>query len=660
MVQTAAYEDIQSLDMTPDGRYIAFVADIGAFSNSLNAVEIWDGQAASLVSASLDVNGQAPTNSLCDWPTLDPSGRLVTFLSTAANLVTNATPGDYHLYLRDLHAGTTTLLDADTNGAGSTLGPAAVPSVSADATLVAFACPGSSLVPNDGNRASDVFVREPGPGVTDLISAHDPALVSTTPNGPSALGASPVNADGTILAFESEANNVVANDTNRMRDVFVRDLTRQTNLLVSVNTNGFSGDGLSSDPSVSSDGRYVAFASYADDLVPNDSNQARDVFIRDLRVGTTTLISVNASGTGPGSGDSYGPLMSTNGRYVLFHSRAQNLGPTNNSGEILILRDWQAGTNYLVSASAVQMCAMTPDASRIVYVISLQAYVWDFQAGSTIYTRGAPPGGWPTCVAISADGSTIALGTPGGLGVANANTSTSTNLDSGIPPGGLYAAVQLSGDGRLLAASKSASTTLPKQIYLYDVLSAQPLLLSHSWNSTSPASADSDSPQFSPDGRFVAYQSRAADLLPGAGNGYSQVFLFDRETGTTSLLSVSGSSGDFGSGSSTHPVFSADGQTIWFQSAASDLVARDFNESGDLFAFTLIRASILPRLSPGEGPWLSWRYFPGQQYRVQFKDDLGATSWQDSTGTVTNDGLTAFFQDPAPGSVQRFYRVVGF
>lgn len=118
----------------------------------------------------------------------------------------------------------------------------------------------------------------------------------------------------------------MANDTNGCRDVFVRDLVGGTNILVSVNTNGnASGDGISFDPAISADGRYVAFTSSADNLVSSDNNRAQDVFIRDLQAGTTALVSVSTDGVSPGNDDSFSPTISASGRYVLFHSKASNL-----------------------------------------------------------------------------------------------------------------------------------------------------------------------------------------------------------------------------------------------------------------------------------------------------------------------------------------------
>ena len=187
-----------------------------------------------------------------------------------------------------------------------------------------------NVVMNDGNPDSDVFVRERAGGSAELVSVHDPSLPSVTPDG-GISGVTPysLSADGRYIAYFSDAGNVIPNDTNSYRDVFVRDLMTGTNVLVSVNTNGITGDSISTDPAISGNGRYVAFTSSANDLVANviynAIHNAQNVFVRDLQTGTTTLVSVSTDGVHAGNGDSFSPSISADGRYVLFYSKASNL-----------------------------------------------------------------------------------------------------------------------------------------------------------------------------------------------------------------------------------------------------------------------------------------------------------------------------------------------
>jgi hypothetical protein len=195
------------------------------------------------------------------------------------------------------------------------------------------------------NRSLDVFVRNIGSNSTELVSVCDTALPSNSPNAPSTLSLFSVNSDGRFIAFSTDAENVIPNDTNGCRDVVVRDLLLGTNLLVSANTNGLPANGVSTTPVISGDGRFVAFTSAASDLVPGDSNKSLDVFVRDMQSGLTTLISVTPNSSVPGNKDSFSPFISTDGRFVLFHSAATDLAPgLVPTGDNLFLRDRQLGT----------------------------------------------------------------------------------------------------------------------------------------------------------------------------------------------------------------------------------------------------------------------------------------------------------------------------
>ena len=341
-IQTG-YACFRNLDMTPDGRFITFVAS----TNSGSGVCLWDAQTATTTLVSGDTNNTVPANSVCDWPVVDPSGRFVIFLSTATGLTTNAVAGDFHLYLRDCLAGSTILLDADTNGFGfpkDFMNPARL---TPDSRLIVFDCSDEypatniynqppafadhSLVPGDNNRAFDVFVRDLTANTIELISARQSALPSQSPSDSSPAMIFSVDTTGRYVAFASASCSLVPNDTNTYRNVFVHDLLNRTNLLVSVDTNGLAdANAMSTDPSISGDGRYVAFTSYASNLVagytkPPGAIGSPDVFSRDLQTGITTLVSVSADGTSAGNSNSCLPVISADGRYVLFHSWANNL-----------------------------------------------------------------------------------------------------------------------------------------------------------------------------------------------------------------------------------------------------------------------------------------------------------------------------------------------
>jgi Tol biopolymer transport system component len=653
-VDGQVYEDIRSLAITPDGRYVAFLANTNDTSGQTTCVDVWDAQTGNITLASGDLDGAVAAYSICEWPAISSNGRFVAFLSGGLNLVTNDTPGDYHLYLRDLQSGTTALVDADTNGVGADIGPDAAPSMSADGRFVAFDATDGALVPNDRNHAFDVFVRDSVGGVTELTSAHDPTLPSLTPTGGSELAVTSVSGDGRFIAFSSTADDIVAGDTNQLQDIFVRDLFYGTNVLVSVNTNGVSGNGTSTDPAISADGRYVAFTSYANDLVPGDTNNARDVFVRDLKMGSTTLVSVNTNGTGPGNSASYSPVISTDGRFVLFQSLARNIAQGIVLGANLFIRDRQAGITYALNSPGYS-ASMTPDGRFVFYNFDSKptVIVWDSLAVRNIFTNAIASPNAGAALAISSDGKLAAYGISGGLHIIDLAASVDRIIDN---TGYSFNNLSFSGDGRLLTCVRTPRSYATNQVYLYDTQTGSATLVSASSPSGLPGNASSDSPQISRDGRFVAYRSAASDLVAGDNNGVPDIFLYDALNGANTLLSASRFGGAPDNRSLT-PAFSGDGRTLFFGSWASDLVRQDFNQNSDIFEFSFFYIDAQPVAAVGQGTMLSWPYSPGKNYQAQFKDSLGDTNWHDLTGTWTNTGNKAWLHD-ATQTQQRFYRVL--
>ena len=272
--------------------------------------------------------------------------------------------------------------------------------MSADGSVVAFDC--ANLLPDNRQLVHDVFARNVAAGTTALVSANNHVFSSQTPDGITGFTPSCISTNGRFVAFYSDADNLVANDTNRCRDVFVRDLVAGINILVSVNTNGnASGDNISTDPAISGDGRYVAFTSSADNLVVVDANRSQDVFVRYMLPGTSPLVSFITDGINNVNGDSFSPAISANGRYVLFHSKASNLatGSFGSGIENLFCRDLQAGISYALTAASsgvgVYSAAMTPDGQSIAFIgtapgiAGTQLYVWNPASATRTYTNNS-------------------------------------------------------------------------------------------------------------------------------------------------------------------------------------------------------------------------------------------------------------------------------
>jgi Tol biopolymer transport system component len=198
-------------------------------------------------------------------------------------------------------------------------GPSFEPAVSGDGRYVAIRSAASNLVDGDTNGVDDIFVSD--------LAAFSTSRVSLTSAGGQVGGASyepAISADGRYVAFRSAASGIVAGDSNGVADVFVRDRTAGTTERVSVDGAGGQANGASYVPSVSADGRYVAFQSAASNLVGGDTNGADDVFVRDRTAGTTIRVSVGAGGV-QANGASGSPAMSANGGFVAFDSSASNL-----------------------------------------------------------------------------------------------------------------------------------------------------------------------------------------------------------------------------------------------------------------------------------------------------------------------------------------------
>ncbi|HMP84717.1 MAG TPA: hypothetical protein PKA41_18650, partial [Verrucomicrobiota bacterium] len=240
-----AFEMIGNLDMTPDGRFVTFVANTAGASGERTAVYLWDALTGTNTLVSVNTNNAAPAEGFCNWPSVSADGRFVVFLSTATDLVTNSVSAEYHVYLRDTAACTTRLLDVNLSRRGAGVDASAAPRLSADGSRITFESRASDLVTNDLNHASDVYLCDVTSDTTTLISARHPSLPSSTPNGFVAYSAQPLSDDGRYVVFSSRADNLISGDTNDMPDVFLRDLLTGSNLCVSVADDGPPGTGAS-------------------------------------------------------------------------------------------------------------------------------------------------------------------------------------------------------------------------------------------------------------------------------------------------------------------------------------------------------------------------------------------------------------------------------
>jgi len=410
--------------------------------------------------------------------------------------------------------GITTRVSVDSSGyQGNSYSRGA--SINADGRYVAFSSWASNLVTGITSPAGqNVFVHDRQTSQTALVS------VDSAGNWKHGFSEFPsISADGRYVAFQSDANFLVPEDNNVYRDIFVHDRQTRQTTRVSVDSAGNAENSDSWYPSISADGRYVAFTSDASNLVPGDTNNAADVFVHDRQTGQTTRESIDSAGN-QGTDTSIFPSISADGRYVAFHSIASNLvpGDTNNDYDV---------------------------------------FLHDRQTGQTIR--------------VSVD-------------------STGNQVNGGTNP-------SISADGHYVAFDSDASNLVPgdtngyPDVFVHDRQTGQTTRVSVD-SAGYQGNFGSGNPSISADGRYVAFHSIASNLVPGDTNTYD-VFVHDRQTGQTTRVSVdsAGYQGNFGSG---NPSISADGRYVAFDSDASNLVPGDTNGYSDVFVHQLPTPDAVP------------------------------------------------------------------
>ena len=390
--------------------------------------------------------------------------------------------------------------------------------------------------------------------------------VSVAPDGTPGNGDSgnpAISADGRYIAFGSSASNLVAGDTNAHADIFVRDLVTNQTTRVSVAFDGTQANGDSWDtPAISADGRYVAFRSNANNLVAGGTNGDPHVFVRDLVTNQTTLVSV-ASGGAQENGASRSPAISADGRYVAFMSDASNLVSGDVHGGVF-MRDIATNQTTLVSVAS----------------------------------DGAQGNGASEGPAISADGRYVAFWSDASNLVASdinggpdvfmrdmvTNQTTRVSVASDAAQAIRYSGYPaISADGRHVSFTSSGDnpTSQAQGLTPYNVF-VRDLAINQTTNvSVAPdgaqANSSSEYSAISADGRYVAFESAASNLVVGDTNGAPDVFVRDLATNETTRMSVA-TDGAQGNYASQGAAISADGRYIAFRSYASNLVAARIRE----------------------------------------------------------------------------------
>lgn len=602
--------------ITPDGRFIVFASGannlVDGDTNGRDDIFLWDGQTGDLERISLtDAEGQSDNHSYN--PSITPDGRFIVF-ATWGKLEDIDNNGLEDIYVRDRTAGTTELVTADvTNSfsANSHAGNLSEHPISADGRFVVFWTNASNLVSQNTAFQTNAFVRDLVNNTTYLLSANAAGTAGTN-------GFAPViTPDGRYVAWVGDSSAIASDvpDTNGRWDVYrsdLSDLEHITTRMVSVNASGTNGGNGNSGvgmypfnfsagfPEISPDGRYIAFASEASNLVGavTDGNSSRDVFVRDMQENVTFSASMAVGGATTANSGSFTPALNdpaqSGGRVVVaLESVATNLTSDRdgNGQQDVFVRDVTTGFTELasrrspllpvetLSGSGISSIEdVTPDGRYVLFVSSATDLVTDVQTPgftSFVYLHDRQTGKTEVVSVL-----------PGGT--------------TGGPAGG---PAQISDDGRYVFFNSSANyqpgvnANSRGQVYRLDRVTGTYQMVSVSTNpvvgSTSEWSSDVT---VSGDGRYVAWTSSAGDLVPGFvdNNGTnfqfnaSDVFVRDMVTGITRLVShVPGNNVSTGNNRSYRPVFSKDGSKIIFVSLATDLVSgkTDTNGQADLFAY---------------------------------------------------------------------------
>jgi Tol biopolymer transport system component len=453
---------------------------------------------------------------------MSADGRWIVFTSAASNLLAAGQPADSNnrkdVLLRDNVDGSTKLVSVNRFGTASANGDSVNARITPDGRFVVFESAASNLVAGDTNNVRDVFVRDLATGTTTLASRPNAGGLSSRESFFPEM-----SADGRLVVFSSGDGNLVTGDSNGRIDIFVRDLTAGTTRMVSRNSaNSNGGNGLSTDAHISGDGAYVVFTSAASDLVAGDTNGTTDVFRRNLLTNSTELVSATPGGA-PGNAASGSTAqsnriaISSNGEVIAFESRASNLTS---------LPDQNANTDI---------------------------FVRDMRAGTT------------------------------SLASANQAGSAAGSGQSRDP--------DLSADGRVVAFDSTAGDLVPLDgngtfdVFVRDLNQDVTTLVSHSVASTDGGTGgQSNFPTLSSDGRYVAYASRADDPAPVSEPiGFDNVFWYDRATDTTELVSRN-TAGTGGANAHAFRIgISGNGKFVAFTTSATNLTPGDGNGASDVF-----------------------------------------------------------------------------
>jgi hypothetical protein len=643
------------ISMSADGNRIAFLS-YATDLNSLDTDSLGDIYVHSLDSGvtelvTVDITGTGSANSHCEQLLISADGNVVAFVSEATNLHPLDRFQQPDLYARNLATATTSLVSVKFDNSGSANSDILNGfTLSTNGRLVAFSMGAFGLHPLDMDAeieydSNDVFVRDLWTSETHLVSLN----TSGTANGNTGSTTAQISANGTVVAFDSKAIDLVNGDKNGYVDVFARELSSDITSVLSRSSgvppigsaNGVStfepfGDSLDTQPLLSADGRYAAFVSDASNLVGDPlvvtEPSITNVYRYDSITGDIVLVSVNGAGNGGGNRSSYQPVISADGNIVAFASAASDLiaGRSHYFTQVYA-RNILEGTTYCVSTREDQfetggsvfpsisadgrivafesmsksLSPLDTDANRDIYFCNRET--GEIQLAS-VNTAGTGSGnGWAYSPRISADGSTIVYSsessnlhpldteTQGDLFARRLTTNTtelisinSAGTSSGNSFTGSYST---SADGNRIAFTSGSTDLNPldagteADVFVRDLIAGTTILVSVNVDGTGGANGEYTADAvICADGSKVAFTSSSTNLHHQASAPGVKLFVRDLSEGITYLTAITEA---FAS-----PTLSADGNIIAFASGETGLHPLDTNGKGDVFVRNLATGAI--------------------------------------------------------------------
>jgi Tol biopolymer transport system component len=565
-----------------------FTADVFVYQRSTGSISL-----VSRSSASATTTGAGSSFSA----RLSGDGGRIAFLSTAMDMIPGGSETfDNQVFLYDLGTGAMSLVSRS-NASATTGGNnyCSLLVLSADGSRLAFRSKATNLVAGqvDVPDSEDVFLYGAGSGSLTLVSRADGSPLTAA--GDFFATATALSADGDELAFSSDSDALATDgvDTDKGPDAFVYLASTDSFATVSVrhpDLPSITSPRNSQPMHLSADGRFLAFVSDVDQLVPGQVDvddesvvtQFGFVFLHDRLLGTNTLVSHKAGlPATPANSMANGAALSAAGRFVLFQSGASDLVPgvtdTNNAWDIFL---WERATGATTLVSHAAGSPATPaNGSSFAGSLSVDARYLALSSSATDLVPGFTGGGPFDFNAYLVDR------------IAGTTTLISGVEGSPTTGAGINSSLLISGEGRHVAFDSNAANVIAGQedsetptsdVFVYDRVTGATQLVSRSAGSaTRTAQGSSSLFDISADGRYIAFWSSATDLVAGFTPGPlpMNAYVYDRVTGITQLVSRTSASATTGAGG-IWPKISADGRFVSFQSSGTGLVPGQVGPAG--------------------------------------------------------------------------------